>query len=236
VKKTICILTILLSFITNLEAGKRPPHKEIIENYKKMLKPFVLELIKRKNYFPEGTITKTSISKCYRIGVEQDGLSIPSGSNVKMINFLSIYREERKSVKSWIIMHKNKIYCIPNDNIKPKEKIIVMEGKGVGSEAFARYILLENDTYIQVFETLGPYGGGYPVPLHATVRGEYTRTENKITLCIKEDWSQSEFFKKKIKNQECTVLIKYTGNSKDFQGKWVIGKNRALVIEEYIFE
>ncbi|MDH5716522.1 MAG: hypothetical protein OEZ22_02665 [Spirochaetia bacterium] len=240
-EKTMLILVLILFFITNLEAKKYRTDKEIEEDYKKRLKPFEIELIKRKNYFPDGITTEASVSKCYKIGIEQDSLSLPPEANVKMLNIFDIFIK-KKPVKYWQIIYKNKIYCIPNDNIKPKEKIIVMEGRGRSEiEGFARYILLQNGIYIEVLESIGPMGGGYPAPVHPVIKGEYTRTENTITLCMTEKWSQlSEYREKKIKNKECTVLEKYTDQIPDYnnklKGNWINPKRLELVIEELIFE
>ena len=239
-KKTFNILIMLLFSTVNLEGKEELTYKEKEADYKQRIKQFEIDLIKRKNYFPDGTIIKTSISKCSYIAEEQNGLYVPAGANIKMLSFFN-KRVEKKRIKHWQVIYKNKIYCLPNDNIKPKEKIVVFEGQGrLGGEIWRRYILLRNGTYIQVLETLGPYGAGI-LAIHPAIRGNYTRTENTVTLCIKEEWSQKEHYKKLIKNQECTVFKKYTGPIKGprkvFEGRWVMEKlHDGLGLDEFIYE
>ncbi|MDH5716519.1 MAG: hypothetical protein OEZ22_02650 [Spirochaetia bacterium] len=249
-KKILFLLSLLLIIAKGLEAKKRPTRKEIGDDYRKRKKPFLTELLKRKNYFPKGIITKTSLSKCWEIGVDQNRLSIPANSEVIMLNMMTKIRKVDFTAKyenspyamRWHIVYNNKLYCILNKNIRPSETIIIMEGRGrSGTEAFARYILLQNGTYIEVLDYLTPYGGGHPAPAFPIIRGNYTRTENTITLCHKEKWTQlTEFREKKYKNKECTVLEKYTNQTPDpeneFEGNWVHTGRGELVIEEYIFE
>ncbi|MDH5717910.1 MAG: hypothetical protein OEZ22_09760 [Spirochaetia bacterium] len=239
-KKTFNILIMLLFSTVNLEGKEELTYKEKEADYKQRVKQFEIDLIKRKNYFPDGTIINTSISTCSYIAEEQNGLSVPKGANIKMLNFYTEYID-KKRVKHWQVIYKNKIYCIPNDNIKPKEKIVVLEGHGrLGGEIWRRYILLQNGTYVQVLETLGPHGAGI-LAIHPALRGNYTRTENTITLCIKEEWSQKENYKKLIKNKECTVYKKYTGSTKGrmkvLEGTWVMDKlYGGLGLDEFIYE
>jgi len=236
-KKIIWLFIILIGCTISIEARKRPSEREVLEDHKKRVKPYVQELIRRKNMFPDGVIIKENKSKCYEFGREQNRKSIPVGSTVKMINVYNLRR-----VNFWQVIYQNKIYCIPNESIKPQEKIIVMEGYGRwGTEDFARYILLQNGTYIEVKDYIGPYGGENRDSLYPAIKGEYTRDEHKITLCMKEIWVQLiEGIENKLKNKECDILEKYNGQIPDgrneLKGRWINMKRQELVVKENIYE
>ncbi|MDH5716520.1 MAG: hypothetical protein OEZ22_02655 [Spirochaetia bacterium] len=249
-KNIFYILSVFMLIVVSIDARKMPTDKEINDDYKKRLKPYIAELKKRKNNFPKGIIIKTSTSICtQKIGEEQNSLSIPANTEVILLNIKNKLRKHRFSDKydnspralRWHVLYEDKIFCIPIKNIKPNETIIIMEGRGQLAEAFARYILFQNGTYIEVLDYLTPFGGGPAMPIFPIIKGKYTRTENTITLCMKEKWAQlSEYKEKKFINKECTVLEKYTNQIPDaenvLEGNWINMKNRLLVIEEFIFE
>lgn len=158
------------------DIAKEKKRQEAIARYLNTLRQ------KIDNSFPKGLVVEDAVSECWsKLFKTKNKSIVPKGASVQILNFTRI-KKIRPEHNRLQVFYKEDIYCILQNKVRKKDKIILILGGVPETSIYVRYILFPNGKFVNIIQRAPFYPNDYAFE-YIRVFGSFTRKKNTIKLC-----------------------------------------------------